>query len=114
MTLGTLGVGEQFGAPSENRGEAYLAAALATLGGVAVSAAVGNELVNADAAVERVAAGIIIGIIPNAFLNAYVYNRVKKPKADAASSRFSATAYVTAYRVGRGEPTPIYGLTLSF
>ena len=114
MTLGTLGVSERFGAPSENRGEAYLAAATATFGGVAVSAAVSNEIVDADAAVERVAVGILIGIVPNAFLNAYVYNRVKKPKADAASSRISATPYVTAYRVGGDEPTPVYGLALSF
>lgn len=114
MTLGTMGVGEKVGAPSSNRGTAYVVPTAVTLAGAAASAALGNEIFRDYDASSRVALGILCGIVPNAFLNAYVYNRVKKSKADAASSRISATPYVTAYRVGRGEPTPIYGLALSF
>lgn len=114
MTLGTMGVGERVGAPSSNPGTAYLVPTAATLAGAAASAALGNEIFRDYDAGSRVALGILCGIVSNAFLNAYVYNRVKKPEADAASSRISASPYVTAYRVGRDEPTPVYGLTLSF
>lgn len=57
---------------------------------------------------------MFIGVIPNAFLNAYVYNRVKKPAAADETSRLAVSPYVTAYRVGRDAPTPVYGLSLSF
>ncbi|MEE9455592.1 MAG: hypothetical protein V3W11_00400 [bacterium] len=114
MTLGIMGVGERVGAPSSNPGTAYLVPTAATLAGAAASAALGNAIFRDYDARSRVALGLWCGLFPNAFLNAYVYNRVKKPEADAASSRISATPYVTAYRVGRDEPTPVYGLTLSF
>jgi hypothetical protein len=114
MTLGTMGVGERVGAPSSNPGTAYLVPTAATLAGAAASAALGNAIFRDYDARSRVALGLWCGLVPNALLNAYVYNRVKKPEADAASSRISAKPYVTAYRVGRDEPTPVYGLTLSF
>ncbi len=114
MTLGTMGVGEKVGAPSSNPGTVYLVPTAASLALAAASAAVGNEIFGDYDKGSRVALGILYGVVPNAFLNAYVYNRVKKSKADAASSRISAAPYVTACRGGRGAPTPVYGLTLSF
>lgn len=114
MTLGAMGVGERLGAASSNPGTAYLLPTAATLAGAAASAALGNAIFRDYDAISRVGLGLWCGIIPNAFLNAYIYNRVKKPEADAASSRVSVEPCVAAYRAGRGEPTPVYGLTLSF
>jgi hypothetical protein len=114
MTVGTMGVGERFGTPSANRREAYLYPALASLAAVGASAAAGAAAFSYSSGAEDVAAGIFLGIVPNAFLNAYVYNRVKKPATDDISSRLSVAPYVASYRVGRGGSTPVYGLTLSF
>jgi hypothetical protein len=114
MTLGTMGVGERAGAASSNPGTAYLVPTAITLAGAAASAALGNAIFRDYDAISRVGLGLWCGIIPNALLNAYVYNLVKQPEADGASSRVSATPYVAAYRVGCDEPTPVYGLTLSF
>jgi hypothetical protein len=116
MTLGVMGVGERAGAASSNPGTAYLVPTAITLAGAAASAALGDALLrNRDYSVtDRVALGLWCGIIPNALLNAYVYNLVKKPAAGADSSRLSVKPYVAVSRAGRGRPTPIYGLTLSF
>ena len=92
----------------------YLLPTAATLAGAAASALLGNAIFRDYDAGSRVALGLWCGLVPNALLNAYIYNRVKRPEADAASSRVSATPYAAAYRVGRDKPTPVYGLTLSF
>lgn len=113
-TLGTMGIGERFGAPSANRRSAYLLPSFACVGAAVLFGFTGVAVFNDQDHFNRFWRGVFYGVVPNAFLNAYVYNRVKKPEADAASSRISATPYVTAYRVGRDEPTPVYGLTLSF
>jgi hypothetical protein len=116
MTLGTMGVGERAGAASSNGGTAYLVPTAITLAGAAASALLGNAIFRDYDARSRVALGLWCGLVPNALLNAYVYNVVKKAEADAedTSSIFSATPYVAAYRVGRDELTPVYGLTLLF
>ena len=114
MTAGTMGLGERYGARSGNRGEVYWAATLASLAGVAVSAAVGTIPGSDGARIDEAVAGIFFGVIPNAFLNAYVYNRVKKPESDDSSSRFSAAPYVAAYRGGRESPIPVWGVTVCF
>jgi hypothetical protein len=114
MTVGTMGVGERYGARSGNRGEVYWYPTLASLAGVGVSAAGGTIPGSDGPRIEEAIAGIFIGVIPNAFFNAYVYNRVKRPASGNSSSHFSAAPYVTAYRVGRDETTPVYGLSLSF
>ena len=113
-TLGTMGIGERIGSKSSNQGTAYLLSSLASVGAAAAAGFGGFLIFDDGDHHRRFWRGVFCGIIPNALLNAYVYNRVKKPDADAASSRVSATPYVTAYRVGRDEPTPVYGLTLSF
>jgi hypothetical protein len=119
MTGGTLLVGESIGAPSANRGTAYLITTAFSLVGVATSAAIGVAVLDHNDSYEpdwfdEAMVGITFGAIPNAFLNAYVYNRVKKPATADETSRLSVLPYVTAYRVGRDEPTPVYGLTLTF
>ncbi len=119
MTGGTLLLGESIGASSANRGAAYFITTGASFGGVAASAAFGVLVFGENGSYEpdwfdAAMVGILYGVIPNAFLNAYVYNRVKKPATDDMSSRFSVAPYVASYRVGRGEPTPVYGFTLSF
>ncbi len=119
MTGGTLLLGETVGAASTNRGAAYLIPTAVSLGGVAASAAFGVLVFGENDSYEpdwfdAAMVGVLYGVVPNAFLNAYVYNRVKKPATDDTSSRLSVAPYVASYRLGRGEPTPLYGLTLSF
>ncbi len=114
MTVGTMGVGERYGARSGNRGEVYWCATLASLAGVGVSAAAGTIPGSDGPRIEEAVAGIIIGVIPNAFLNAYVYNRVKKPESGNSSSRVWAAPYVAAYRGGRENPIPVWGVTVCF
>jgi hypothetical protein len=114
MTAGTMGVGEKYGARSANRGEAYLYPTLASLGGVAVSAAAGNFIVGDDRAVMRLAVGVFVGTLPNAFLNAYVYNRVKEPEAAGSSSLPEVTPFVALSRGDRESPTPVWGVTVFF
>jgi hypothetical protein len=114
MTVGTMGIGEKYGARSGNRGEVYWAATLASLAAVGASAAAGTIPGESGARVEEAVAGMYIGVIPNAFLNAYVYNRVKTPATGDETSSLAVTPYVAAYRAGRDAPTPVYGLSLSF
>jgi hypothetical protein len=109
-----MGIGERIGAPSVNLASAYLLPSLACVGGAAAFGFAGIGVFNDDDRFYRFWRGVFYGIVPNAFLNAYVYNRVKRPEAEGASSRVSAGPYVAAYRVGRDKPTPVYGLTLSF
>ncbi len=109
-----MGIGERFGSRSSNQGTAYLLSSLASVGAAAAFGFAGIGVFNDEDRFYRFWRGVFYGVVPNAFLNAYVYNRVKRPGADAASSRISAKPYVTAYRVGRDEPTPVYGLTLLF
>lgn len=116
MTVGTMGVGEKYGARSANRGEAYLYPTLASLGGVAVSAAAGNFLVDHDQAVMRLAVGVFFGTFPNAFFNAYVYNRVKEPEgeADSSSALPAVAPFVALSPGGPTEATPLYGFSVCF
>jgi hypothetical protein len=114
MTVGTMGVGERFGARSGNPGKVYWSATLASLAAVGASAAAGTIPGEGGAQIEEAVAGMFIGVIPNAYLNAYVYNRVKKPAAAEETSCLAISPYVAAYRVGRDAPTPVYGLSLSF
>ncbi len=115
MTVGTMGVGERFGTPSANRREAYLYPALASLAAVGASAAAGAAAFSYSSEAEDVVAGIFLGIVPNAFLNAYVYNRVKKAEAGTASSAgVSIAPYIAACRVGRENSIPVWGVTVCF
>jgi len=83
--------------------------------GAAAAAGFGAVLIlNDDEHHRRFSRGVFYSVVPNAFLNAYVYNRVKKPATDDATSRLSVSPYVAAYRAGRDAPTPVYGLSLSF
>ncbi len=109
-----MGIGEGFGSTSSNQGTAYLLSSLASVGAAAGAGFGGVLLFNDVDHHRRFWRGVFYGVIPNAFLNAYVYNRVKKSESGNSSSRFSATPYVAAYRLGRGEATPVYGLSLSF
>ena len=113
-TLGTMGVGEHAGSESTNQGTAYLLSSLASVGAAAAAGFGGLLIFDDDDRHYRFWLGVSCGIIPNAFLNAYVYNVVKKPADDASSSRFSVAPYVAVSRAGRSEATPVYGLTLSF
>jgi hypothetical protein len=74
----------------------------------------GILLFNDEERYDRFARGVFYGVVPNAFLNAYVYNSVKSPVTGDETSRLSVSPYVAAYRVGRDAPTPVYGLSLSF
>jgi len=108
MSAGTMVVGELGGAPSANRGTAYTWAALASGGGVAASLAIG-------AVFDIYPYFVVFGVIPNAFLNAAVYNWTKRPKANvAAACRWAP--YVSCARApsASGKPLPVYGLEFSF
>jgi hypothetical protein len=107
-----MGIGERYGSRSSNQGTAYLLSSFASVGAAAGFGAV--FILHDDKRYDRYPRGVLYSVVPNAFLNAYVYNRVKKPAAGDASSAFWVAPYVASHRGGRDAPTPVYGLSLSF
>lgn len=109
-----MGIGERYGSRSSNRGWAYLWPSLVSVGAAAAGGFGGILIFNDEERHERFSRGVFYSVIPNAFLNAYVYNLVKKPATAEETSRVSLSPYVTAYRAGPETATPVYGLSLSF
>ncbi len=109
-----MGIGERYGSRSSNQGTAYLLSSLASAGAAAAAGFGAVFILNDEKRYDRFPRGVLYSVVPNAFLNAYVYNRVKKPAAGDASSGFRVTPYVAACRVGRGNSVPIWGVTAYF
>jgi hypothetical protein len=109
-----MGIGERFGSKSSNRRTVYLLSSLVFVGAAAAAGFGGVLIFNDVDPHRRFSRGVFYGVIPNAFLNAYVYNRVNKPSTDVTSSRYSVAPYVTPHRAASAEVTALYGLSLSF
>lgn len=109
-------MGETGGVPSANRGEGLIAtmavscAATATVAGVAYAVTEENKKAGA------LTAGLYAAL-PAAFLNAAIYNKVKKPyfaPLPGYSLRIEPYAAVAAAPFASGEFVPVYGVEVSF
>jgi len=109
-----MGIGERYGSRSSNRGWAYLWPSLASAGAAAAAGFGAVFILGDEERHQRFSRGVFYSVIPNAFLNAYVYNRVKKPETDNETSHLSVSPYVTVYRARPNRATPVYGISLSF
>lgn len=99
--LGTFLVGEIWGASSKNKRTCYLVPTAVTFGVTAGSALLGSCFTS-----DRKDGGLIgewVSIVPNAFLTAYLYNVIKKPKDENADASILISPYLTASRERNGE-----------
>jgi threonine/homoserine efflux transporter RhtA len=109
-----VGIGERYGSRSSNQGTAYLLSSFASVGAAAAAGFGAVLILHDEKRYDRFPRGVLYSVVPNAFLNAYVYNRVKEAAAGDGSSGVSVAPYVAAYSGGRGAPMSVYGLALSF
>jgi hypothetical protein len=93
MGLGTFLAGEIWGAPSENILASYFIPTATSLGVMGISAYLGSLFT--EDPTDGAIIGEWIGTVPNAFLTAYLYNVVKKPKNET---------YAISTRRERGSP----------
>ena len=114
MGLGTFLVGEIWGASSENKKACYIIPAAVTFGVTAGLALLGSCFTSDRK--DGALVGEWVSIVPNAFLNAYLYNVVKKPKEAPDKTSLTVRPYFTALREpnSEGDLTLLCGVTASF
>lgn len=101
MGGGTFLVGEIWGAPSKNKATAYFVPTVISLSIMGLSAYIGSK--HTFHPEEGAMLGELISAVPNAFLTAYLYNVVKKPKDENAGASISISPYLTASRERNAE-----------
>lgn len=113
--FGTFLVGELWGAPADNRTVCYIVPTLASFGVTVLSAYIINSAFTYGPE-DSVLMGEFVSVIPNAFLTAYVYNVVKKPKEENTDASISVSPYFTASRDSRlrGDFTIKLGIVASY
>ncbi len=111
-----MGIGERFGARSSNRGSAYIFPSLACVPLAIAAGFVAIPLSKDTDDFDAFWRGVLWGVVPTAFLNAAVYNWVKKPETDTSSRPLRLSPCVSVYRSGHRHKdlTPLYGFSLSF
>lgn len=114
MGLGTFLVGEIWGASSKNKKTCYLVPTAVTFGVTAGSALLGSCFTSDRK--DGALVGEWVSIVPNAFLTAYLYNVVKKPKDENAGASISISPYFTAARGTRvdGDFTITCGIVAGY
>jgi hypothetical protein len=90
---GTFAVGEIWGAFSGNKTAAYIVPTTVSFG-VMGSATLIGSLFDENGR-GGAFTGMLVSVIPNAFLNAYLYNVVKKPKRENTNASVSFSPYFT-------------------
>ncbi len=114
-SFGTNLIGENLGAPSSNKGSAYFWPSLVGMPISIGAAFLSPHWFPHSDDLKGFAAGAFISAVPNAFLNAVVYNWVKEPRLSGSSAPFNVEPYLASYRGdGGARPTPVYGVALSF
>ena len=105
--FGTFFVGELAGRSSSNKTLCYVIPTTVSFGVMGAGALIGAA-VN-EHAMDGALLGTCISVVPNAFLTAYLYNVVKKPKDENANASISISPYLTASRERNVES----GLTIT-
>jgi hypothetical protein len=114
MNAGVFLVGEIWGASSENKAVSYFVPTVVSLGFMGLTAYVGSRL-GGDPE-EGAVIGEWFGIVPNAFLCAYLYNVLKKPKNGDTSTTMAIEPYFNVSRnfSNRERITLKWGISANF
>jgi hypothetical protein len=114
MGLGTFLVGEISGTSSENKVACYIIPTTVSIGVTAGAALLGS--CSTSDRKDGALVGEWVSIIPNAFLTAYLYNVVKKPKDESEATSLTVRPYFTALREpsSEGDLTLLCGVTARF
>jgi hypothetical protein len=114
MNAGVFLVGEIWGASSENKAVSYFVPTATSFGIMAVTAYVGSRV--SEDPEEGAVIGEWFGIVPNAFLCAYLYNVLKKPKSPETSTTMVVEPYINISRNynNRDDITLKWGFKASF
>lgn len=111
---GTFAVGEIWGASSGNKTASYIIPTTVSFGVMGSGTLIGS-LFDENGRGGAFAV-LLVSVIPNAFLNAFLYNVVKKPKEDADTASLEVRPYFTALREpgSEGDLTLLCGVTAGF
>jgi hypothetical protein len=114
MGGGTFLVGEIWGAPSINKTTVYFVPTVISLSIMGLSAYIGTK--HTFHPEEGAMLGELISAVPNAFLTAYLYNVVKKPKEENADASALISPYFTASHgsLAKGDFTITCGIVASY
>lgn len=107
-------VGEIWGTSSENKAACYAIPTAVSFGIMGAAASIGSTFTGE--AIDGAMIGAFISVVPNAFLTAYLYNIVKKPKEDPDKTSLTVRPYFTALREpsSEGDLTLLCGVAASF
>lgn len=111
---GTFAVGEIWGASSGNKMAGYIiptTVSFGVMGGATLLGSLFDENGRGGAFT-----GMLISVIPNAFLNAYLYNVIKKPNEGPDTASLVIQPYFTALREpgSEGDLTLLCGVAAGF
>jgi hypothetical protein len=109
-------VGENEGVRADNRGGSLMATVAVSYGASIAAAGVAYALTEDDKRAGAVTAGLY-ATLPVAFLNAFIYNRVKEPYFAPVPGYSLRVAPYTSIAAGAGpsrKPLPMLGLLITF